>query len=232
MGGGDDAHIDGNGLIAAHALDDAFLENTQQQHLCGRRNLGDLIEKDGALLRHLEPTEPAFGRAREGAAFVAEKFTGQKLRIQGGAVYLDEQTVAAAAELMDGLGNQFLAGAGFAENQHGAVGLGHLLDRQSHCLHGRTGAGQRAQVALAFERLAQIRHFMFDARLQLRDRFAQPRILAQEPQKNGDVLPVGNGGPPLLGGECCPQSNLAATDVCEKTVRRLGPKRFIFPFQC
>ena len=46
---------------------------------------------------------------------------------QGGTVDGHQETIAPRAELVDGPGDQFLAGARFAEDQHGAVGAGDLL---------------------------------------------------------------------------------------------------------
>jgi len=55
--------------------------------------------------------------------------------------------IAACAQLVDGAGDKFLAGARLAENQHRAVGARDLLDRLAHRPHRRPIAGQRPQIA-------------------------------------------------------------------------------------
>ena len=92
----------------------------------------------------LEAAEPALGRAGEGPRLVAEQLAGDHARGQGGAVDRHQQVVPARAELVDGPGDQLLAGAGLAEDQDGAVGPGDLLDRQPDRLHRLALAGQTA----------------------------------------------------------------------------------------
>jgi hypothetical protein len=50
VGGGHDAHIGGDGLFAAHPLELAVLDHPQEGQLGERADLGDLVQKDGAVL--------------------------------------------------------------------------------------------------------------------------------------------------------------------------------------
>jgi hypothetical protein len=96
-----------------------------------------------------------------------EQLAGDHARRQGGAVDGHQQTIAARAELMNGARDQFLAGAGFAEDQDGAVGAGDLLNREPNRLHRLALASQQAQIALRSRLVAQVRGFVAES-LQLR----------------------------------------------------------------
>jgi len=52
-----------------------FLENTQELGLQLQRDIADLIEKDCALVRKLEPADAMRNSAREGALFMTKQFT-------------------------------------------------------------------------------------------------------------------------------------------------------------
>ena len=73
------------------------------------------------------PTFCADG-AREGALLVAEQFALQQPRGDGRAVELDEGALAARAQVVKRTGDEFLAGAGFATNEHRGIGGGDRLD--------------------------------------------------------------------------------------------------------
>ena len=73
MGGGEDAHVDLDRAVAAHRLEAAFLQHAQQLGLQLERQLADLVEEQGAAVRHLEAARPIAARAGEGALHVAEQ---------------------------------------------------------------------------------------------------------------------------------------------------------------
>src|SRR6202007_1458336 len=54
IGGGDDAHIDANGAIAAEALEFLFLENAEQFGLEFEREIADFVEEDRAAVGKFE----------------------------------------------------------------------------------------------------------------------------------------------------------------------------------
>ena len=53
-----------------------------------------------------------------------------------GAVHLDERHGALRAAVVDGAGDELLARAGLAEDQHRALGLGDQLGAADHFFHG------------------------------------------------------------------------------------------------
>ncbi len=57
IGGGDDADVDVDALLAADAHELALLDDAQELGLKRRRQLAHLVEKDRALIRQLELSE-------------------------------------------------------------------------------------------------------------------------------------------------------------------------------
>ena len=72
--------------------------------------------------------EPALRGAGEGALLVAEQLALEQRLGQGGAVDRDERLAPPGREVVDRLGDQLLAGARFALDQHRARDRRHLLD--------------------------------------------------------------------------------------------------------
>ena len=66
---------------------------------------------------------------------MAEQLAFQQRLGQGGAVDLHERPVGAQAVVVDRAGDQLLAGAALAADQHGGVAVGDLLDEPVHLLH-------------------------------------------------------------------------------------------------
>ena len=135
-GGGDDAHVDLDRLGSADAGDRGRLQRPQQPDL-DVDGLGDLVEKQGPSVGALEvPLVHPVG-AGEAAALVAEQLALDQVRGQGPAVHGKERFLAAAAQVVDRLGDQLLAGAGLAADQDAGVGPGHAADQVVDLLHGR-----------------------------------------------------------------------------------------------
>ena len=71
---------------------------------------------------------PRLAGVGEGALLVAKKLAlGQRVG-NGGTIQGDERLTAAAALIMNRLGDDFLAGAVLAADEHGQIGLGHAAD--------------------------------------------------------------------------------------------------------
>src|SRR6185437_510411 len=77
--------------------------------------------------------------AAESAFFVAEELAFDEIFRKSGAIDIDEGTLFAGRELVDGAGDQFLADAAFAGDQNDRVGSGNLLDFFESALHGAGG---------------------------------------------------------------------------------------------
>ncbi len=124
VGGGDDAHGDADGLLAADAVEFAFLQNAQEFGLGAGMEVAHFIEEEGAAVGQFELAAAQGSGSGEGAFFVAEELAFDELGGDGGAVDLDERAGREGAELVEVRGEQFFAGAGFADEQHAGVGAG------------------------------------------------------------------------------------------------------------
>ena len=118
MRGRQHAHVHGDGFPAAEPLEAFFLKHAQEFDLGAGGHVADFIQKNGAMVGLFEPADALRVRAGEGAAFVAEQFAFQQRFGNGGAIDGDERRVGAVAVLVNGAGDQFLAGAGFAADEH------------------------------------------------------------------------------------------------------------------
>ena len=94
----------------------------------------------------LETAGLGLRRAGEGALLVAEELAFNERRGQGGAVYRDERPVAPRAVRVERAGEQFLAGAGLAEEQDGRVRVGDLPDLLQSRPEGRASPDDLTEV--------------------------------------------------------------------------------------
>ncbi len=137
MGGGDDAHVHLDRYVAAHAVELAVGQHPQQPGLGLRRHIADLVEKQRAAVGLLEAPFAQRSSPGESAFLVAEQFRLHQVSRNRRHVQGDKRFLGARAVPMQGLGHQFLAGAGLAVDQHRDVGVGQAADGAKHFLHGR-----------------------------------------------------------------------------------------------
>ena len=154
VGRRNDADVDLDRLAAADRLDGAFLQRAQQLYLRGQRQLADLVEKQRAAGGFDELAHVAFGGAGEGALLVTEQDRFHEIVGDGAAIDRDERFGLAFAGAVDGAGEQFLADAGLALDQHRNAGSCRLLRGAQHGCHGfaagdDVGKGQPAFAAVA-----------------------------------------------------------------------------------
>jgi hypothetical protein len=100
----------------------------------------------------LEIADATLHRAREAAFLVTEEFGFDEVVRNRAAVHGDERGVAPGAVIVDRARDEFLAGAGFADDERGGVGGGHAFDLRIQFQHHRGRAVQKS-VGL------QARHF-------------------------------------------------------------------------
>ena len=112
------------GSLAADGPDLARLERAKEHRLQRRRRLADLVEEERPAVGQLEEAAARGLRAREGALHVPEELARHELRRQRGEVLRDEAAALARAALVDGGGDELLADAGLAVEQHVGVGAG------------------------------------------------------------------------------------------------------------
>ena len=95
-------------------------------------------------LHLLELADAAAVGAGEGALLVAEQLALQQVLRDGRAVEGQERRLGSGAVLVDGAGDQFLAGAALAGDQHRHVLGGDAADGLVDLAHGRAGADDGA----------------------------------------------------------------------------------------
>ena len=109
--------------------------------------LADFVEEEGAVARGADQADVVAVGAGEGAAAVAEELALEEIAGDRGAVEGDEGVLRAVGEVMNGAGEDFLAGAAFARNRPVAadggsrlicrgitvLGSGSVRDRKQTC---------------------------------------------------------------------------------------------------
>src|SRR2546426_7930864 len=95
----------------------------------------DLVEEDGAAVGGLELADLELVGTREGASLVTEQLALQELPRHGGAVDLDEWPSPAGGEVVNGAGDELLAGAGLARDKNGDVDAGRFAEDLARFQH-------------------------------------------------------------------------------------------------
>ena len=117
-------------------------------------HVADFVEEEGAAVGALERAALLGRAAGLHAVAVAEEFGFDVGFGDGGAVELDKDAIAAKAFGVNGAGDEFLAGAGFAVDEHAAVGGGHQANLLAKRFEGHAFAGEHgAHTELALELL-------------------------------------------------------------------------------
>ena len=106
------------GPLAADAHHLAILHDAKQAYLRGKGELADLVEEQRAAVGLLEPALAPRRGAGERALLVAEQLRVDQLGGDRAAVDAAERPTAEGRMLVDGAGDDLLAGAGFPEQQH------------------------------------------------------------------------------------------------------------------
>src|SRR5262249_39426043 len=126
IGRGYDADFDADALRAAQPLEDAGLQHAQEPPLYFQRDLADFIQKDRAAIGQFESPRLGSLRAGESPLLVSEQLALDQRRRKRRAVDDDEGASVAQAALMNGVGEQFLAGSCFSLKQNGRIGRGDI----------------------------------------------------------------------------------------------------------
>ena len=97
-----------------------------------QRHVANFIEKQSSSMRQLEEAGTVRIGTGEGAAYVTEKQAFRQLLWHHRTIHRQEGAVGATATKVQGAGDQFLAGAALARDQHGYCRLLH----SSHSVEG------------------------------------------------------------------------------------------------
>ncbi|OQA34179.1 MAG: hypothetical protein BWY57_00641 [Betaproteobacteria bacterium ADurb.Bin341] len=127
--------------VGTQGLDFALLEDAQQLRLQRQRHVADFIEKKGPAVGEFELSLAAiFIGAGIGARSGPEKFGFEQVFRNGRRVDRDKRLVGARRTAVNGVRDQFLAGARFTLDEDGAVETGRTLGQMDGLQGGRTGA--------------------------------------------------------------------------------------------
>src|SRR6187549_3292652 len=112
------AHVDLTEVVPAHGSKLARLENAEERRLRGRRQLADLVEEQGTLMRRSD--EPLAGghRTRERPSLVPEELAVDERLAHRAAVDRYEGSLAPVAHEMKRLRQDFLADAALAGDEY------------------------------------------------------------------------------------------------------------------
>ncbi len=112
------------------------LQDAEEFGLHGEGHVADFVEEEGSAVGVFEASLAVGAGVGEGAADVSEEFVFEGGFVEAGAVEGDEAFGAAAGVLVEGAGDEFLAGAGVAEDEDVDVGGGDLGDELEDFLDG------------------------------------------------------------------------------------------------
>ncbi len=172
LGRGDHPAVHRDQLVGAQAFQLVLLQHPQQLDLQVQRHALDLVEEQAAAVGVLDLADAPLAGAGEGVGLVAEDFTVDQAFRQAAAVQRDEGLGLAPAVVVQAAGDQFLAGAGLAFDEHVGRGVGDVGDQLAQRLHRRRTADQPGLQGLAPGQLAT----------QLADLAAEPAVLQGAPR--------------------------------------------------
>src|SRR6516165_6544598 len=142
VGRGDDPDIGADRYAAADGRELALLKHAQEPGLGVDRHVADLVEKQRAALRLLEPPHASRGSPGERAFLMAEQLALDQLARNRGHVDSDERAALAPAEIVQSARYQLLASAAFAHDRHREVRPHQPGEDAINLLHCRRAADQ------------------------------------------------------------------------------------------
>jgi hypothetical protein len=133
-----------------------LLQHAQELGLQLGLERGDLVQEQRAAVGQLEASQLALEGAGERALLVAEQLGLDQRVGDGGRVHGHERLVASRALPVDGAGDQLLAGAALAGDQHRGRRARDVGHEMVELFHLRMSADDLAEVVAALELRAQV----------------------------------------------------------------------------
>src|SRR5579864_261800 len=129
VGGGHDADIHFELLCSAKPHELALLNDAQQLGLRFRADGGNFVEENSALVGDFEESFFGSDGAGESAFHVTEELRFEQIDGNRARVHWNKGFIRARRSGVDSFGDEFLAGAAFAADQHGGARRSHLGDQ-------------------------------------------------------------------------------------------------------
>src|SRR5580658_3768004 len=104
IGGRQDTDVDGDGICPSDAFEFALLQHAQKRDLGLRRDIADLVQKDGPAVCPFKASQMPLNRSSRGAFLVSKQFGGDQGRWNRGAVYPNEWARRPMGTFMNGAG--------------------------------------------------------------------------------------------------------------------------------
>jgi hypothetical protein len=135
--GGDDPHVDRPRTRVAHRHHHPLLHDPQDRTLDTRRQHRDFVQKESPAVGRLEEADLVARRPRKRPAPVPEQLGFHERQGYRPGVDRHERLVPRHAVIVDRPGEQFLARAGLADDEHVALDGGEFADHLEQARHGR-----------------------------------------------------------------------------------------------
>ncbi len=136
VAGRQNTRVDARLFAAADRAHGLFLDDAQQLDLHRQRQVGDLVEKQGASVGGLKQAFLVGVGAGEAALDVAEELAFHQFRGNRAAVDRHEGLFGARTQIVDQPGGEFLAGAGIAADEHRGLAARQLRNGLANPLDG------------------------------------------------------------------------------------------------
>src|SRR5262245_95646 len=178
-----------------------LLQGTQQLRLHGWRQRIDVVEEERAAIGDLEAAELALVRTGEGALLVTEELALEQGLGQRGARQLDERSIMAPAERVNGGHHQLLAGPGLALHEDAGIRRRHRANLGDEVADRRRASDEITERRIEAALLPEPDVLGGEARLQRAQGLDRLRVLergADLSREGGDQLLVVVGVEPTV----------------------------------
>jgi hypothetical protein len=116
-----------------------------------KRNFTNFIEEQSAAMSELHAPNLLADGSRKGSFFMAEEFAFEQAGRDCGAIHLDERSILALAEAVDGTGDQFFPCPGFTQDQYGRPACRNCRDLLKNLAQCRTAAYNLGELAFILD---------------------------------------------------------------------------------
>ena len=162
VGGGDQANVGLDQLIAAQTFKLLLLQNAQQLRLKFQRHVANFVEEQRTFVRQFETPNPLRAGPGKRAALMAKQIAFQQSGRHCRAVHFHHSAGVASAQVVNCPRDQLLTRSGFTQNQDGAVALRHHFDLFEYAVHRFAAANDFAELTLHVVELFRQRQVFVD----------------------------------------------------------------------